>query len=588
MFRVTSYQAVLRILLVSVGLVAAGAVAQDSQAPKPADQKPTDTPAAAVTPAAKAADDAVDPLKRPLDAKRKKQQMKDFSKEIKGSYKKWLEEDVVWIISDEERAAFKQLSNDEERDNFIEAFWQRRDPTPDTEENEYKEEHYQRIAYANEHFAAGVQGWRTDRGRMYIMYGKPDEIESHPSGGTYERPMEEGGGETSTFPFETWRYRYLEGIGQEVIIEFVDTCMCGEYHMTMDRSEKDALLYTPNAGLTFWEQMGMSSKASRFTGNGIERLGAGPESSMLQTKQFDRLEQFAKLQAAPPVKFKDLEEAVTSKMILNPMPFDVRTDFVKVTSDTVLVPVTIQMKNRDITFVNKEGVQRGTVNIFARLTTLTGKIVQTFEDTVQVDVPAELLPRTAENASVYQRAVPLRPGRYKLNVAVKDVNGDRKGVWSRSVVVPEFSEDKLSTSTLIVADQMEPVPTKAIGAGSFVIGTTKVRPRVAPADGKPALFKKDKDQKLNFWMQVYNLGTDEKTHKASATFEYNITNVATNKSVVQKTESTDTMGNVGEQVTLQKSIAAANLQPGIYKIEIKVNDNVSKQTVDPSAVFAVE
>ena len=588
MFRVTSYQAVLRILLVSVGLVAAGAVAQDSQAPKPSDQKPTDTPAAAVTPAAKAADDAVDPLKRPLDAKRKKQQMKDFSKEIKGSYKKWLEEDVVWIISDEERAAFKQLSNDEERDNFIEAFWQRRDPTPDTEENEYKEEHYQRIAYANEHFAAGVQGWRTDRGRMYIMYGKPDEIESHPSGGTYERPMEEGGGETSTFPFETWRYRYLEGIGQEVIIEFVDTCMCGEYHMTMDRSEKDALLYTPNAGLTFWEQMGMSSKASRFTGNGIERLGAGPESSMLQTKQFDRLEQFAKLQAAPPVKFKDLEEAVTSKMILNPMPFDVRTDFVKVTSDTVLVPVTIQMKNRDITFVNKEGVQRGTVNIFARLTTLTGKIVQTFEDTVQVDVPAELLPRTAENASVYQRAVPLRPGRYKLNVAVKDVNGDRKGVWSRSVVVPEFSEDKLSTSTLIVADQMEPVPTKAIGAGSFVIGTTKVRPRVAPADGKPALFKKDKDQKLNFWMQVYNLGTDEKTHKASATFEYNITNVATNKSVVQKTESTDTMGNVGEQVTLQKSIAAANLQPGIYKIEIKVNDNVSKQTVDPSAVFAVE
>ena len=588
MFRVTSYQAVLRILLVSVGLVAAGAVAQDSQAPKPADQKPTDTPAAAVTPAAKAADDAVDPLKRPLDAKRKKQQMKDFSKEIKGSYKKWLEEDVVWIISDEERAAFKQLSNDEERDNFIEAFWQRRDPTPDTEENEYKEEHYQRIAYANEHYAAGVQGWRTDRGRMYIMYGKPDETESHPSGGTYERPMEEGGGETSTFPFETWRYRYLEGIGQEVIIEFVDTCMCGEYHMTMDRSEKDALLYTPNAGLTFWEQMGMSSKASRFTGNGIERLGAGPESSMLQTKQFDRLEQFAKLQAAPPVKFKDLEEAVTSKMILNPMPFDVRTDFVKVTSDTVLVPVTIQMKNRDITFVNKEGVQRGTVNIFARLTTLTGKIVQTFEDTVQVDVPAELLPRTAENASVYQRAVPLRPGRYKLNVAVKDVNGDRKGVWSRSVVVPEFSEDKLSTSTLIVADQMEPVPTKAIGAGSFVIGTTKVRPRVAPADGKPALFKKDKDQKLNFWMQVYNLGTDEKTHKASATFEYNITNVATNKSVVQKTESTDTMGNVGEQVTLQKSIAAANLQPGIYKIEIKVNDNVSKQTVDPSAVFAVE
>jgi GWxTD domain-containing protein len=610
MFRVDSHRSFFGILLVSAGLTAACAVAQDAQSTtataqatqpqaaqsqvqasqvQPQDPKAADS--VAQTPQAKPAPsgaDVVDPLSRAIDPKKKKQQMKDYSKEIKGPYKKWLEEDVVWIITDEERAAFKQLSNDEERDNFIEAFWQRRDPTPDTEENEYKEEHYQRIAYANEHFAAGIPGWKTDRGRIYIVFGKPDEIDSHPSGGTYERPMEEGGGETSTFPFEDWRYRYIEGIGQEVIIEFVDSCMCNEYHMTIDRSEKDALLMTPNAGLTMWEQMGMSNKAARFNGGGMERLGAGPLSSNLQTKEFDRLEQFAKLQAAPAVKFADLTEEVNTKIILNPMPFDVRSDFVKVTSDTVLVPVTVQMKNRDITFVNKDGVERGTVNVFARLSTLTGKVVQTFEDTVQVDVPVELLPRTAENASVYWKAVPLRPGRYKLYVAVKDVNGDRKGLYSRGIVVPEFSDDKLSTSSLIVADQMEPVATKDIGTGNFVIGTTKVRPRVAPADGKPALFKRDKDQKLNFWMQVYNLGVDEKTHKPSATFEYDIVNMATNKSVVQQTESTDTMGNLGEQVTLQKSIRAANLQPGVYKIEIKVNDRISKQTVDPSAVFAVE
>ncbi|PYX33434.1 MAG: GWxTD domain-containing protein [Acidobacteria bacterium] len=570
------------VLLLVAGLAGSSAVAQDS---KSAD-KSTDKPASA---SQDPSGQDVDPLKRPLEGKKKKQQMKDYTKEIKGPYKKWLDEDVAWIITDEERAAFKQLSNDEERDQFIEAFWQRRDPTPDTEENEYKEDHYARIAYANEHFPAGIPGWKTDRGRIYIMFGKADEVESHPSGGTYERPMEEGGGSTSTFPFETWRYRYLEGIGQEVIIEFVDTCMCGDYHMTMDRSEKDALLYTPNAGLTMYEQMGMASKASRFNGGGLERLGTGPMTANLQTKQFDRLEQFAKLQAPPPVKFKDLEEEiVTSKVILNPMPFDVRSDFVKVTGDTVLVPVTIQMKNRDITFVNKDGVQRGTVNIFARLTTLTGKVVQTFEDTVQVDVPAELLPRTAENSSVYWKALPLRPGRYKLDIAVKDVNGDRKGRWSRGVIVPDFSDDKLATSTLIVADQMEPVPTKSIGTGSFVIGAMKVRPRVASASGKPAVFKKDRDQKLNFWMQVYNLGVDEKTHKPSATFEYDIVNMATNKPVVQKVESTDQMGNVGEQVTLQKTIASSSLQPGLYRIEIKVNDNISKQTIGPSAVFSVE
>ncbi len=547
-----------------------------------AQPKTTDAPA---TESSKDKSGQVDPLKRPLNEKEKKANEKRFKQEVSGSYKKWLDQDVAWIITDEERSAFKQLSNDEERDQFIEAFWQRRDPTPDTIENEFKEEHYRRIAYANEHFAAGIPGWKSDRGRMYIMYGPADEIESHPSGGSYERPMEEGGGSTSTYPFEDWRYRYIEGIGQEVIIEFVDTCMCGDYHMTMDRSEKDALLYTPNAGLTLYEQMGMSSKASRFNG-GMERLGTGPFSQDMQTKQFDRLEQFAKLNKPPAVKFKDLEEIVSHKITVNLMPFDVRADFVKVTSDTVLTPITIQVKNRDITFVNKDGVQRGTVNIFGRVATLSGRIAQTFEDTVQVDVPSELLPKTAENSQVYWKALPLRPGHYRLDVVVKDVNGDRVGNWSKSLMVPDFGDERLSNSSLIVADQMYPVATKDIGTGSFVIGTMKVRPRVAPADGKPISFKRN--QKMNFWMQVYNLSMDEKTHKPSATFEYDVVNTATNKEVVHTTESTEQMGNVGDQVTLQKSLSAGNLEPGLYRIEIKVNDNISKQTVGPTATFSVE
>jgi GWxTD domain-containing protein len=544
----------------------------------------TSDPSAVASPQEKGQE--TDPLKRPITDKQKKQNSKSLKIELSKTYKKWLDEDVRWIITDEEQKAFKLLSNDEERDQFIEAFWQRRDPTPDTAENEFKEEHYRRMAYANEHFAAGIPGWKTDRGRIYIMYGPADEIESHPSGGSYERPMEEGGGETSTYPFEDWRYRYLEGIGQEVIIEFVDTCMCGDYHMTMDRSEKDALLYTPNAGLTLYEQMGMSSKADRFTGGGLERLGKSPFNNDLQSKQFDRLEQFYKLQKPPAVKFKDLEEVVSHKISVNLMPFDVRTDFVRVTSDTVLVPVTIQVKNRDITFVNKDGVQRGTVNIFGRVTTLTGKVVQTFEDTVQVDVPAELLPKVTENSSVYWKALPLRANLYRLDVAVKDVNGDRSGLWSSRLPVPAFDEDRLAASSLIVADSMAPVSTKEIGTGMFVIGNTKVRPRVASANGKPAVFKRN--QKVYFWMQVYNLGMDDKTHKPSATVEYDVVNAATNKAVIHTVETTDQMGNIGDQMTLEKPLSASSLDPGVYRIQIKVNDNISKQTVDPSATFAVE
>ena len=528
----------------------------------------------------------VDPLKRPLSEKQKRANEKAFKQEVSKTYKKWLDEDVRYIITDEERAAFKQLSNDEERDQFIEQFWLRRDPTPDTVENEYKEEHYRRIAYANEHFAAGVAGWRTDRGKMYIMYGPPDEIDAHPSGGEYIRPQEEGGGETSTFPFEVWRYRHLDNIGEQVEIEFVDTCMCGEYHMTLDRSEKDALLYTPNGGLTQAEQMGQASKTQRFTGGGLEKLGMGPMTTDLQTKEFDRLEQFAKLQKPPEVKFKDLEEVVSHKISVNLMPFDVRADFVKVTSDTVLVPVTVSIKNKDLTFVNKEGVQRGTANIFGRVTNLTGRVMQTFEDTVQVDVPAELLPKAVEHSSVYWKAVPLRPGRYRMDLVVKDVNGDRVGTWSKGILVPEYSEDKLATSSLILADQMEKVPAKSVGTGSFVIGNTKVRPAVAPSDGKPTVFKRN--QRLNFWMQVYNLTVDEKTHRPSATVEYDVINTATNKPVIHTVESTEQMGNIGEQVTLEKSVSASSLQPGVYRLSIKVNDNLSKQTVDPTATFAVE
>jgi GWxTD domain-containing protein len=588
----------------ALALSAALAFAQSQTSSAPgapsADQTPTsanvtqgsnqDSPAA--TPqtrdASNSKPDQTDPLKRPLTEKQKKSNEKALKTEIGRTYKKWLDEDVRYIISEEELSAFKQLSNDEERDQFIEQFWLRRNPTPESVENPFKEEHYRRIAYANEHFAAGIPGWRTDRGRIYIMYGPADTIDAHPSGGNYDRPMEEGGGSTSTFPFETWRYRYLEGqdLGNEVEIEFVDTCMCGDYHMTLDRSEKDALLHTPNGGLTLMEQMGMANKADRFVGGGLESLGKGFGGTTNQSKQFDRLAQFAALNRPPAVKFKDLEEVVSHKISANLMPFDVRADFVKITSDTVLVPVTIQLKNKDITFEEKDGIQRGLVNIFGRVTTLTGRVAQTFEDTVQVDVPAELLPKTVQNASVYWKAMPLRPGRYRMDIVVKDVKGDRMGTWSRGIMVPEYSDDKLAASTLILADQMEKVPAKSVGAGNFVIGTTKVRPRLDSSDGKPASFHRN--QNVNFWMQVYNLGIDDKSKKPSATIEYDVVNSATNKPVVHSVENTETMGNVGEQLTLEKTLALASLQPGTYRITIKVNDKISKQTISPSASFAVE
>jgi hypothetical protein len=293
------------------------------------------------------------------------------------------------------------------------------------------------------------------------------------------------------------------------------------------------------------------------------------------------------LNRAPAVKFKDLEDTlVTHKIITNIMPFEVRADFVKVTSDTVLVPITIQVHNRDVTFVNKDGVQRGVVNIFGRVTSIGGRVAQTFEDTVQVDVPAELLAQKVQNASLYWKAVPLRPGRYKIDLVVKDVNGDRVGIWSKGILVPEYSDDRLANSSLILADQLEKVPVRSVGTGNFVIGDTKVRPRVEPANGKPAEF--NRNQKINFWMQVYNLTPDEKTKKPSAVIDYEIVSAADNKAVIHAQETTASMGNVGDQVTLEKSLSLNSLQPGVYRITIKVKDNVTQQVISPSAQFAVQ
>jgi len=530
----------------------------------------------------------VDPLKRERSDKEKFAAQKAVKQELKGAYKTWLTQDVPYIITDEESKAFKNLSNDEERDAFIENFWLRRNPNPDSPENEFREEHYRRIAYANEHFAAGKPGWKTDRGHIYISFGKPDSIDSHPSGGAYQRPIEEGGGETSTFPFEQWHYRYLEGIGENIDLEFVDTCQCGDYHYTIDRSEKDALLRVPGAGLTQSEETGQSKKADRFKG-GMEALGAGPMASQNQSKQFDRIDMAAKLFAPPPIKFTDLDAYISEHKILSGpvFPFDVRTDFVKVTDSTVLVPITVQLRNRDITFVTKDGVSKGFVNILVKVTTLTHKVVQSQEDTVSVEEPSELLEKQLDRKSVYWKALPLLPGLYRLDIAIKDVNNpDHLGYYGKGFEVPTFHDEKLATSTLILGDEMNIVSSREIGAGSCVIGNTHICPRVTANPATPVNFKRS--QELNFWMQVYNLGIDEVTKSNSATVTYQIIDTATNAVIFEKEVASKELGQHSDQLTVEKSLPMAGLQPGKYKVTIKINDTISKQEIAQSAPFVVE
>ena len=180
--------------------------------------------------------------------KEDKRREKSLRAETSDRYlKKWLEQDVLYIITPQEKAAFQQLQTDDERYEFVEQFWLRRDPSPDTMVNETRDEHYRRITYANERFPSGKAGWKTDRGRIYIMWGPPDSIETFHGGDMTLRDFNEGGGWSVKYPHIKWRYRHIAGpdLGNEVIIEFVDRGLSGEYRIARDPFEKDALANAP-------------------------------------------------------------------------------------------------------------------------------------------------------------------------------------------------------------------------------------------------------------------------------------------------------------------------------------------------------
>jgi GWxTD domain-containing protein len=519
-------------------------------------------------------------IAKPLTDKQRKKQEEKLRKELEGPYRRWLSEDVGYIITDEERQAFKRLATDDEKQQFIEQFWLRRDPTPDSAENEYKEEHYRRIAYANERYASGIPGWKTDRGRIYITFGPPAEIESHPSGGTYERPIEEGGGTTSTYPFEKWRYRWIEGIGSDVNIEFVDPTMTGEYRMTMDPSEKDALMMVPGAGLTMMEQMGLASKADRFNRTDGTRLGTGNSPMSSRMNQFERLQQFAMLQKPPNIKFKDLEAAVSSTVKYNLLPMRARADFMRVTGSSIMTNVTLQFDRTDLEFQTKEGIAKATVNIYARITSMTRRPVQIFEDTVSIEVPSVQLGEAVKGVSIYQKSVPLPPGMYRMNVVAKDIVSGNMNNYEMALNVPHYDEEKLASSTVVLADLIEKVPTKNIGSGPFVIGSSKVRPRLNETFNQ--------QEKLGLYVQLYNFQPDEKTQKPNGTIEYEVVKTGDNKKVFEFTEEVGKLENASaNQVVVEKVLPLTSLEPGQYTLRMKVTDKNRNQTLTPSATFTV-
>ncbi len=509
-------------------------------------------------------DQGQDPSERPRNVK----------PELKKAYKDWLDKDVAYIITDEERKAFKKLVTDDERERFIEEFWRRRDPDPDTDENEFREEYYERIAYANEHYASGIPGWKTDRGRIYITWGKPDEVETHPSGGSYQREPQEGGGSTTTYPFEKWFYRYLPGVGSGVEIEFVDPTGSGEYRIARNPDEKDALLTIPGAGLTLAEEMGLSDKGNRVANmGGVGMAGYTRESD----SPFSRLQLLADLSRPPQIKFNDLASSVNTPVIEdNPLNFDVRVDFFRQSDERVITAFTIQTDNQNLVFKDSGGLQQAQLNIFGKITHVSGRRAGVFEDPVITRATTEELTEAKGRKSAYQKAVALPPGRYRYDIIVRDVASGATGVRHQGFEVPKYDPAKLSTSTLVLAVKLEGLGDQP-AVGMFTIGSVKVIPNVSGTYHRGA--------PVGVYMQIYNAGIDQTTLRPAIDVEYAL--MKDGKEVGKQLEDWRGHNDAGQRLTLARLIDSRGLTPGDYAVEVRVRDHVSGQSLVQSAKFTV-
>jgi GWxTD domain-containing protein len=502
---------------------------------------------------------------------------RNVKKERSNMFKKWIDEDVTYLITNDERRAWKKLQTDAEREQFIEAFWRRRDPDPDTELNEYLEEHYERVAYANQHFASGIPGWKTDRGRIYIMYGPPHEKETHPTGGAYDRPSYHGGGSTTTYPFEVWFYRHLPGIGSGIEIEFVDPTGTGEYRIARSPEEKDALANIPGAGLTLMEQLGLSSKADRVAGMGT--FGYSGPGARESDSPFSRLILYTDLQKPPQVNDvleKNLINTSSTGAVDNSaLDVSTKVDFYRASDERVMTAITIQTDNNDLTFKDVGGVQRARLNIYGRVTNLSGRRITSFEDPVTTDATVDELSTARDRKSAYQRVLPLSPGNYKVDLLIRDINSGATTVKAIGFEVPKFAPEKLGTSTLVLATKLQALNDQL--PGMFSIGPYKVLPNVS------ATYKRGQD--VGIYMQVYNAGIDQTTLRPAVDVEYVL--LKDGKEVFKQAEDWRGSSDAGQRLTLARLLPTSNLAAGDYEIAVRVRDKVSGQSLTPTAKFQI-
>ena len=497
-------------------------------------------------------------------------------------YQKWMDQDVLFLITDEEREVFKKLSTADEKDQFIEQFWQRRDTDLTTAINEYKEEHYRRLAYVNQKFGSGIPGWKTDRGRTYIMYGPADEIEYY-AGGNYLRKPWEGGGRTATFPFEIWYYNYLPGVGGDIELEFVDRSFSGEFKLAIYPWEKDMLLHVDGLGQTNAERFGLADRAQRpglHPGN-LNNLSYMKKFMGARTKDlpFERQLQYFRLQKPPQIKQKELQKIIDTRVIYDVLPFSVYVHHLWIGDRNALVPITLEVRNSELTYIRRGDFFKARVGIYGRITSMRGELITEFEETLASEYRAQYIEAGRTQKSVFQKIAPLEPGRYKIELVVKDLGNSNVGTFYQGIHIPVLMKSSLTTSSLVLADQLQPLDDFPDTPTSFVLGDVRVVPNVTG--------RFEPDDELGVYLQVHNAGIDSSTSLPDVQVEYVIRR---GNEVISRV--TDTSGSSieyisGERLVLVRKIKIESLKEGRYEMVVIVNDSLTGQKVENKASFEI-
>jgi len=464
-------------------------------------------------------------------------------KQQKEALSDWIKGEVRYLITEEERAVYGKLTTAEEREQFIEEFWRRRDPNPATPDNEFREEFYRRIAYANENFRAGGPGWMTERGRIYVLYGPPDRRDARPMGGRYQKPANMGGDTVTTYPFEIWEYDYIPGIGNDLTIEFVDRTGTGMYVLTTDSNQKDVF---------YWRRGEMPQ----------QRVWA-----RAKEMPFERMRVWSRFQAPPPLQFAKLREEVKTAISYNALPFEVSTAFVRISADSYGVPLSIAIANDKLQYLGKDGIYQSELQLYVAVANLNGATVYQVDEGFQKRSSGEPLAQLLKRRTYHQRIIPLPPGRYRMQIVLKDVNADKVGIQETTIWIPQVSDTGLNTSSLIYADIIQPAPEGSRGE-EFVLGPLMVVPNIKAAF--------DRRHRLGLYVEVYDLELDQATQKQAVEIGYALE--GPDGKVVQIGNEFESRIEEGRSLAVAKGIPLEDFAPGKYRVLVRISDVLSQRT----------